>query len=132
MNSVWQFLDFYSPQLLRYVEGRAPASPLEPSAMDFVELVLEAWRKFAAANELDVPSPEERTFWHCLYLLEELNEYPDCKLVLPYEKLMMQNLINAAECLKKRQGLPPGFFATRPGEELCEDFDVDDMLFDDD
>lgn len=109
-----RFLDRHRLELLRYLDGVAPGAAEEPDAPGFVETVLTAWLERFGRAELADPTPEERTFWFALYQLEELVERPGPH-VDPYEKLMMEHLIEARESLRQRRALPEHrFMATRP------------------
>ncbi len=109
-----RFIDRHRLVLLRYLDGTAPASAEEPDALGYVERVLMAWHKLFGKSELADPNPEERTFWYALYQLEELVELPGPHID-PYEKLLMENLVEVRELLRHRRPLPEHrFMATRP------------------
>lgn len=109
-----RFIEHQRLVLLRYLEGAAPGSAEELDALGYVESVLRAWQEVFGRSELTDPSPEERTFWFALYQLEELVETSDPHID-PYEKLLMENLVEARELLRHRQSLPEHrFMATRP------------------
>lgn len=118
MREVEQFLQDHQPKLLRYLDGKAPVSPDEPTATDYVIQVLDEWSARFSGRELDPPTLRERTFWFALYLLEELVEYPPQGNPLPYEGFLMRNLAEVADVLRNWQDLPEGYFATRPGEDF--------------
>lgn len=109
-----RFLDRHRLNLLRYLDGVAPASAEKPDALSYVDSVLTTWLERFGKSELADPSPEERTFWFALYQLEELVEIPG-PYVDPYEKFLMEILIEARESLRHRRALPEHrFMATRP------------------
>ena len=109
-----RFVDRHRLVLLRYLDGTAPGSAEEPDALGYIESVLTAWQEVFGKSELTDPSPEERTFWFTLYLLEELVETSDPHID-PYEKLLMENLVEVRELLRHRRSLPEHrFMATRP------------------
>ena len=118
MEGTTQFIRRYRPMLLAYLDGVAPESTEEPGPLEFVEQVLEEWSRVSSGRNLEEPSPQERTFWFALYQLEELVENPRRDGLDPYEGVLMQNLAEIRELLRNRSGLPKGFFATRPGEDL--------------
>jgi len=109
-----RFIDRHRLVLLRYLDGAAPESADEPDTLGYVESVLTAWQEVFGKSELADPSPEERTFWFTLYQLEELIEISDSHID-PYEKLLMENLVEVRELLRHRRPLPEHrFMATRP------------------
>ena len=109
-----RFIDRHRLGLLRYLDGMAPGSAEEPDTLDYVESVLTAWQEIFGKSELTNPGPEERTFWFALYQLEELVENSDPHID-PYEKLLMENLVEVRELLRHRRPLPEHrFMATRP------------------
>jgi hypothetical protein len=109
-----RFIDRHRLVLLRYLDGTAPGSAEQPDALGFIEKVLTTWQELFGETELAVPSPEERTFWFTLYLLEELLE-PSDRQICPYEEILMKNLVEVRELLRHRQPLPEHLFmATRP------------------
>ena len=109
-----RFIDRQRLVLLRYLEGTAPKSAEEPDALGYVESVLTAWQDVFGKSDLTDPGPEERTFWFALYQLEELVEMSGHHID-PYEKLLMENLVEARELLRHRRPLPEHrFMATRP------------------
>ena len=109
-----QFIDCQRLVLLRYLDGTAPGLPEEPDALDYIESVLTTWQEAFGTSQLTVPSPEERTFWFALYQLEDLVELPGSHID-PYEKLLMENLVEVRELLRHRRALPEHrFMATRP------------------
>jgi len=109
-----RFIDRHRLTLRRYLDGTAGKSGKELDALGCIERVPEEWKELFGISELAEPSPEERTFWFALYLLEDLVELP-CRNTDPYEKLMMENLIKARESLRHRQSIDEhDFMATRP------------------
>jgi hypothetical protein len=109
-----RFIEHQRLVLLRYLDGTAPGSAKELDALGYVESVLTAWQEVFGKSELTEPSPEERTFWFALYQLEELVETPNPHID-PYEKLLMENLVEVRELLRHRRSLPEHrFMATRP------------------
>ena len=109
-----RFIDRHRLVLLRYLDGMAPGSAEEPDALGYVESVLTAWQEIFGKSELTDPGPEERTFWFALYQLEELVENSGPHID-PYEKLLMENLVEVRELLRHRRSLPEHLFmATRP------------------
>ena len=109
-----RFIDRHRLVLLRYLDGTAPGSAEQPDALGFIEKVLSAWQELFGESELADPSPEERTFWFTLYLLEDLLETSD-RQICPYEQLLMENLVEVRELLRRRRPLPGHrFMATRP------------------
>ncbi len=79
-----------------------------------METVLTEWLERFGGAELPDPSLEERTFWFALYQLETLVETPG-PCVDPYEKFLMETLIEAREMLRHGRALPEhSFMATRP------------------
>jgi hypothetical protein len=108
------FIDRHRLVLLRYLDGTAPASAEECDALAYVDAVLTEWHELFDEAELVCPSAEERTFWYALYQLEELVESPGPNID-PYEKVLMENLVEARELLRHRKPLPvQRFMATRP------------------
>lgn len=118
MDGVDEFLRHYRLKLLAYLDGTEPSSPKELGPLDFVEHVLDEWSQIPPACKLGAPCPQERTFWFALYQLEELAENPVRGGVDPYEGVLMRNLAQVRELLRDWRGLPDGFHATRPGEDL--------------
>lgn len=109
-----RFVDRHRLVLLRYLEGTAPGSAEEPDALGYVESVLKAWQEVFGKSDLADPSPQERTFWFALYQLEELVEMSGPHID-PYEKLLMESLVEVRELLLHRRALPEHrFMATRP------------------
>ena len=109
-----QFIDRHRLVLLRYLDGTALGSVEEPDALSYIESVLTAWHEAFGMSELAGPSQEERTFWFALYQLEDLVELPGSHID-PYEKLLMENLVEVRELLRHRRALPEHrFMATRP------------------
>lgn len=109
-----RFIDSHRLVLLRYLDGMAPGSAEEPDAFGYVESVLTEWHKLFDNCEIVAPNPEERTFWYALYQLEELVEMP-VPQIDPYERVMMENLVEIRELLRHRRPLPEHrFMATRP------------------
>ena len=109
-----RFIDRHRLVLLRYLDGMAPGSAEEPEALGYVESVLTAWQEIFGKSELTDPGPEERTFWFALYQLEELVENSGPHID-PYEKFLMENLVEVRELLRHRRSLPEHrFMATRP------------------
>ena len=109
-----RFIDCHRLVLLRYLDGMALVSAEEPDALGYVESVLTAWQEIFGKSELTDPSPEERAFWFALYLLEELVENSGPHID-PYEKLLMENLVEVREFLRHQRSLPEHrFMATRP------------------
>jgi len=109
-----QFISRHRLVLLRYLDGSAPTSAEEPDALGYIESVLTEWHELFHKTELADPDPQERAFWYALYQLESLVETPGPHID-PYEKLMMENLIEVRELLRHQQPLPAHrFIATRP------------------
>jgi hypothetical protein len=108
-----RFIEHQRLVLQRYLDGTAPGSAEELDALGYVESVLTAWQELFGKSELTDPSAEERTFWFALYQVEELVETSDPHID-PYEKLLMENLVEVRELLRHRQSLPEyRFMATR-------------------
>ncbi len=118
MDDIEEFLQRHRPKLLTYLDGIAPKSPADPGPLEYVEQVLDEWSRFSRDRKLRAPCLSERTFWFALYQLEELVEYPVRGELEPYEGLLMRNLSQVTELLRGWRGLPDGFHATRPGEDL--------------
>jgi len=118
MDGIDDFLEYYRPKLLNYLDGIAPNSPEELGPLEFVEQVLDEWSRFSTGRTLGVPCSSERTFWFALYQLEELVENPIQVGLDPYESIVMHNLAQVRELLRGLRELPVGFHATRPGEDL--------------
>lgn len=109
-----QFIDHHRQVLLRYLDGRMPATAEEPHALSYVESVMTEWNERFRHDEIADPDPRERTFWYALYQLEELAELRGPQID-PYEKILMQTLVEVRELLRNRQPLPEHrFMATRP------------------
>jgi len=109
-----RFIDRHRLVLLRYLDGTTPESAEEPDALGYVENVLTEWNEVFGSSELSGADQVERTFWLALYQLEELVEFP-CSGIDPYEKLLMETLVEVREMLRHRQPLPAHrFIATRP------------------
>ncbi|MCH8136476.1 MAG: hypothetical protein IIB77_10900 [Proteobacteria bacterium] len=109
-----RFIDRHRLMLLRYLDGTAGRSGEEPDALGYIDSVLAEWQEAFSNSELTGPSPEERTLWFTLYLLEDLVENPGSNIDL-YEKVMMENLIEVRELLRCRQSIAEhGYMATRP------------------
>lgn len=109
-----RFIDCHRLILLRYLDGTAGRSGKEVDVLSYIESVLEEWLEAFSNSELTDPSPQERTFWFALYLLEDLVENPGSNID-PYEKVMMENLIEVRELLRQRQSIEEhGYMATRP------------------
>ncbi|NOX70370.1 MAG: hypothetical protein GXP15_14365 [Gammaproteobacteria bacterium] len=109
-----RFIECHRLMLLRYLDGTAGRPDKEPDASGYIDSVLQEWQEAFSGSELTGPSPQERTFWFALYLLEDLVENPGSNIE-PYEKVMMENLIQARELLRGRQAIAEhGHMATRP------------------
>ncbi len=109
-----QFIDRHRLVLLRYLDGTAPASAEEPDALSYIENVLTEWHELFHKSDFASPGSEERTFWFALYQLEELIESPGPHID-PYEKFLMENLIEVRELLRHKRPLPEHrVIATRP------------------
>ncbi len=109
-----RFVECHRLMLLRYLDGKAGRSDKELDALGYIDSVLAEWQEAFSNSELTGPSPEERTFWFALYLLEDLLEIPGSNID-PYEKVMMENLIEVRELLRQRQSIEErGYMATRP------------------
>ena len=109
-----RFIDRHRLVLLRYLDGMAPGSAEEPDTLGYVESVLTAWQEIFGKSELTDAGPEERTFWFALYQLEELVENSNPRID-PYQKLLMENLVEVRELLRHCRPLPEHhFMATRP------------------
>lgn len=109
-----RFIECHRLMLLRYLDGTAGRPDKESDALGYIDSVLEEWQEAFSRSELTGPSPQERTFWFALYLLEDLVENPGSNIE-PYEKVMMENLIEARELLRGRQAIAEhGHMATRP------------------
>jgi len=109
-----RFIDRHRLVLLRYLDGVAPGSAEGLDTLGYIERVLTEWQETFGKSELTDPTPEERTFWFALYQLEELVENPGPHID-PYEKFLMQNLVEIRELLRHRRPLPEHrFMATRP------------------
>ena len=109
-----QFIERQRPVLLRYLDGIAPGLPDDSGALCYVESVLNAWQEAFGQSELANPSSEERTFWFALYLVEGSVETSG-PYIDPYEKLLMENLVDARELLRHCRPLPEHrFMAIRP------------------
>jgi len=109
-----RFMEHQRMVLLRYLDGTAPRSAEELDALSYVESVLAEWQEVFGKSALTGPSPEERTFWFALYQLEDLVETSGPHID-PYEKLLMEILVESRELLRHRQPLPEHrLMATRP------------------
>jgi len=109
-----RFIEYHRLMLLRYLDGTVGKSDKEPDALGYIDSVLAQWQEAFSHSELTGPSPEERTFWFALYLLEDLVENPGSDID-PYEKVMMENLTEVRELLRGRQSIAEhGHMATRP------------------
>lgn len=109
-----RFIEHQRLVLLRYLDGTAPGSADELDALSYVESVLAEWQEVFGKSALTGPSPEERTFWFALYQLEELVETSGPHID-PYEKLLIEILVEGRELLRHRQPLPEQrLMATRP------------------
>lgn len=116
MDDIETFLEHYRLRLLRLLDSGS-LDTVDSDPLAFVDRVLEDWSRMAAQNILQPPRPSERTFWFALYQLEEIAEQPASPNPDPYIGILMQHLVMARELLRENQGLPEGFFATRPGED---------------
>ena len=114
MDGLREYLERHRTCLLKYLDGEVPATGDELDSLGYVTVALDDWRERFGKLELPEPEPEERTFWFVLYQLEELTEYPAVGDPEPYEAVLLQDLANARELLRKWRPLPPGLFATRP------------------
>ena len=109
-----RFIHRHRLNLLRYLDGTAPESTEEPDALAYIESVLAAWHEVFGESELKDPSLEERTFWFALYQLEDLVETTGPHID-PYEKYLLEILVEVRELLRHRRPLPEHrFMATRP------------------
>ena len=109
-----RFVECHRLMLLRYLDGKAGRSGKELDALGYIDSVLAEWQEAFSNSELTGPSPEERTFWFAFYLLEDLVENPGSN-VDPYEKVMMENLIEVRELLRGQQSIAEHrYMATRP------------------
>lgn len=109
-----RFLQRHRLLLLRYLDGRVSASAEELDALGFVECVLTEWYELFDGSGLPDPKPEERAFWFALYQLELLAESPG-PYIDPYEKVLLEVLVEVREILRQEQPLPEyRFMATRP------------------
>lgn len=117
MEDVDQFIEYYRPKLLSYLDAKSNDLSELPGPLEFIKEVLDCWSNFAEDRQLSIPSPAERTFWFALYQLEDLVEYPAMGQIEPYEGILLQNLAQVRELLRDGGILPDGFFASRSGEE---------------
>jgi len=109
-----RFIETHRLVLLGYIDGLSPASAEEPDALGYVDCVLMEWHELFDNSVLEIPTPEERTFWSALYQLEDLVESPG-PYIDPYEQVMLENLVEVRELLRHRRPLPEHrFMATRP------------------
>ena len=127
MDEIAAFLQHHRSSLLRYLDGEAPRKPGDPDALDFVYSVLDDWAAKFNGRRLPEPCLRERTFWFALYQLEELGDIGGRDIVDPYELLMLDNLKIVREALRNNADLPAGCFATRPGESIGEDDELNCM-----
>jgi hypothetical protein len=103
--------------LLRYLDGKAPASPAEPDAQRYVAQVLDEWSRLCARRRPRRARPSERTFWYALYQLDVLTEAPVANgRVEPFDGPMLEDLARVRELLRAGRALPDGWFASCPGE----------------
>jgi hypothetical protein len=116
MEDISEFIEYYRPKLLLYLDAKASKSPEQPMPIEFVEEVLDSWSKFAEGRLLRESSQQERTFWFALSQFEDLVEFPATDQLDPYEEILMQNLAEVRELLRNGGRLPDGFYASRPGE----------------
>ena len=116
MEDANEFIEYYRPKLLIYLDAKTSKSPNQPGPLEFVDEVLNSWSKYSAGRSLEEPSDLERTFWFALYQFENLVEFPVKDQLDPYESILLQNLAEVRELLRNRNGLPEGLYASRPGE----------------
>ncbi len=136
MESIKEFIARNRKQLLRYLDGKAPSTHIDPGPLQFVDNVVSEWIGLFGGRHIQAPTPRERTFWAALYLFEEMQEVPPGSMSDPYVNMMKGNLEKMGELLRNNEELPGQFFATRPGEDPTgrnwDDDDWDDDDWDDD
>lgn len=81
----------------------------------FVEQVLNEWSEHFAQLPLEEATPEERSFWYTLYLMEQVAEdasygAPECSYIAE----MKAELLEMATLLEDCSDIPEGCWATRP------------------
>lgn len=120
MESVKEFVYRNREQLLRYLDGEAPSTHLDPGPLEFVDLVIADWLKLFGRKKIQAPTRRERTFWYTLYLFEEMQEVPPDHQSDPFVNMQQENLARLRELLRNNAELPAEFYATRPGEDFEE------------
>jgi len=115
MSSLSRYFDKNTQLLLGYLEGKALGKDNAVSPEQFIERVLNEWRKEFSESILPEVTGQERAFWYTLYLYEETMEVTG-KDVSGYEDMQRRDLKNLTMTLSRGQSLPDQFFATRPGE----------------
>lgn len=117
MDDIDRFHRRHRILLLRYLDGKAPASPAEPDAQCYVAQVLEEWAELCARRRPRPARPSERTFWYALYQLDVLTRVPVANgRMEPFEGAMLEDLARVRELLRAGRALPDGWYASRPGE----------------
>lgn len=120
MESMKEFIYRNREQLLRYLDGEAPSTHLDPGPLEFVDQVIADWLKMFGGKKIQAPTRRERTFWYTLYLFEEMQEVPGESQSDPFVNMQQANLSRLRELLRNNAELPSEFHATRPGEEFQE------------
>lgn len=132
MESISEFIYRNREQLLRYMDGKAPATHQDPAPLEFVDAVVAEWSSLFGGKQIQAPTQRERTFWFALYLFEEMQEVPAEHRSDPWVKIQRKNLERIRELLRNNAELPQQFYATRPGEtpEGWDEEDWDDADWD--
>ena len=125
------FLARHRPRLIEIAKG---ASPALQGDRNLTKLLEEIYRDFDSVP--DKPGkrdslPGEDVFWWCVTILEELEEVarPGPKTD-PYLMMMIEQLKDMGGRLERDEPLPSRF-GIHWFDELDDEFDDDDMMFDD-
>lgn len=126
MESVKEFIYRNREQLLRYLDGEAPSTHVDPGPRAFVDGVVAEWSTLFGGKKIQAPTRRERTFWYTLYLFEEMQEIPPGSQSDPFVTMQRKSLTRLRELLRMNLDLPPEFHATRPDEEPEDWSDLDE------
>lgn len=125
------FLARHRPRLIEIAKG---ASPALQGDQNLTKLLEEIYRDFDSVP--DKPGkrdslPGEDVFWWCVTILEELEEVarpgPETD---PYLMMMIEQLKDMGGRLERDEPLPSRY-GIHWFDELDEEWDDDDMMFDD-
>ncbi len=124
MNQYEKFIEHSRKQLLCHLRPGLMHPVTPAAALDFVDQVLEDWRRQFGNQELAPPTLIERGFWYVLYLYEDVNLALELGAGRdPWIVRQQSSLQGLYDMLKNRSALAPGMWATRPCGDVWESWD---------